>query len=164
MACFHRGDSQVMIKAWIMLVMAICKGFPTLPHKGGLAERQRVLRHCLWVGTTRSPSLSRCQSNNTMLQLLLCPQPPSYLLSLPLPAPCSHHPHFGHREWWHGVFLSGECGLLVNSWATIHSECKSSQVKTWWLCTSMQQQRAEDMNTEQQNKPAVFFNESLVHI
>lgn len=32
--------------------------------------------------------------------------------------------------WTRGVvtcFFSGECGLLVNSWATIHSEGKSSQ-------------------------------------
>lgn len=69
--------------------------------------------------------------------------------------------------WTQGVvtwcFFSGECGLLVNSWATIHSEGKSSQVKTWWLCTSTLQQRAKDMNIEQQNKPVVFqsFNKSL---
>lgn len=144
MSCFQQADSLVMIKGWITPVTAVCEGFPTLPHKGGLAKRQHVLRHCLWAETTRSPSLSHCQSNNTMLRLLRCRQPPPYLLSQLLPAPATHT--LDNKEWWHGVFFSSECGLLVNSWASIHSAGMSSQVKTRWLCITRLQK--EDMNID----------------
>lgn len=67
-----------------MRATAICEGFPSRPHKGGLAEWQRVLRHCLLPGTIRPPPLlSHCQSNNTMQQLQLCPPTPTLLTQLP---------------------------------------------------------------------------------
>ena len=133
--------SQVMIKAWIMPVMAVCKGFPTLPHKGGLAERQRVFRHCL--PGPGPPAPPRCP---TVSQTMRCynscfaPQPP-ILFTQPrpslLPPP---------TLWTQGVvtwcFLSGECGLLVNSWAAIHS-FRASQVKTRRLRSSTLQQEGK---------------------
>lgn len=88
---------------------------------GGSGGLVCVHRHCFRAGTTRSPSLSHCHSNNTMLQLLFTlplprcslftrPAPPSPLPPT-LPAPTTHHPHSGHKEWQHtGVFFF----LVVN--------------------------------------------------
>lgn len=116
------------------------EGLPSLSHKGGLAERQHVLGHCLRTWTTRSPLLSHCQPNNAMVLLLLCPPNPHPIYStspslLPPPTLWTQ----GDVTW---CFFSGECALVVNSWATIHSDGKSSQDM--------------DRETENHAKPAVY--------
>lgn len=90
-----------------MRATAICKGFPTLPHKGGLAEWQRVRRHCLLPGTTRAPlavPLSVKQYNATTPAL---PPTPTLLTQLPT----THTLDTGSGDMF---FFFGECGLLVN--------------------------------------------------
>lgn len=129
-----------------MLVTAICEGFPTLPHKGGFSL-EAACSQALSRGRDHpfplAVPLSVKQYNATTPAL-----PPAPILFTQPAPPCSHHPQSGHREWGH-VFLNGECGLLVNSWAAILSGGKSSQVAARWLCLSTPQQTAKDMNTEQ---------------
>lgn len=122
---FNRADSQVMLIAWFLQVTAICKGFPTLPHKESLAERQHVLRHRLLAGTTRSPlavPLSVKQYNTTTLAL-----PPTPILFTQSAPPCSHHPHTGHREWWHVFFKWWMWSISQQPGQWFIPEVKSSQ-------------------------------------
>lgn len=84
MPCCDWADSQVTVKAWITLVTAICEGFPTRPHKEGSSIVSRP-------GTTMFPLADPLSVKTIpMLQLQPCPQPPSYLLNQPLPAPTTH--------------------------------------------------------------------------
>lgn len=117
-----------------MPVMAVCKGFPTLPHKGGLAERQRVFRHCPLGQDHPFPLAVPLSVKQYAATTPARPPQPPILFTQPAP-PCSPPPTL----WTQGVvtqcFLSGECGLLVNSWA--------SQVKTRRLRSSTLQQEGK---------------------
>lgn len=109
-----------------MPVMAVCKGFPTLPHKGGLAERQRVFRHCPLGQDHPFPLAVPLSVKQYAATTPARPPQPPILFTQPAP-PCSPPPTLWTRGVVTRCFLSGECGLLVNSWAAIHSQGESSQ-------------------------------------
>lgn len=79
-----------------MRAKAICKGFPSPPHKEGLAEWQRVRRHCLLPGTPTPPPpavpLSLKQHNATTPALT--PPTPTLLTQLPT----THTPDTGSGD------------------------------------------------------------------